>query len=381
MADDGSGQGTGGKGAGRLHKLTRATETLEALDLYGRIEGLSRIGDIDNPARIDDALRRVRVGIEQSVANPSRLHGRRVESMFEAMVASLGEVKLLKSEDSGDCYSRDEVRMPDFRVVTTEDIRLLVEVKSAAPGAASKGFRLRASDVLALERYAALAGGELRIALFWADLNYWTLVPASAFVPAGNKLRISIQDAMKANEMAVLGDVTVGTTPPLCMTLRAVDQITLEDGAEEVPFTVKSVELECGGRKVEEPVEQRIAVFLMLNGDWEEQETPLVEDGRVAGVRFAFAPIELPPARQGFSMLGTLSSMFSHDYLVRSSSDTGVSEFRLDSSPGALGALIPEGYKGSALRLWRFILQPTDPRKAGESAPMPGSPSRPAADK
>ena len=337
-------------------------ETLQALDLYAQLEGLGNIGDLRSPDRLDEALRRLRLGIEDSLSRPSRLFGRHVEAMFEALVASLGAVDLLKAEDSGDCYARTAVQPPDFRIVTTAGRHLLVEVKSVAPGAFVRGFRVRPRDLEALAEYARLAGGELLFALYWSDLNAWSLIPPSAFTLERGKMHVSANDAFRASQMVSLGDVMLGTTPPLTWRLKAERPVKVDETSQQVQFTIGGTELLSGSKRITVAIEKHIAWFFMLNGEWEDEEVPEIKKNHLIGLRFEFRPIE-PPRKQGFAIVGTLSSMFSGQYLRATTGESGVAEIRAAIRPGKLGSLVPETYKGKALPLWRIKVQPNAPVK------------------
>jgi len=147
--------------------------------------------------------------------------------MFQGMVASLDYVRLLKEEDTGSCYYHidDEIRIPDFRVVTTKAQSWLIETKNHFSKDPMRRYRIRNEDVQALKRYADIVGTPLRFAIYWAHWNQWTLNDPERFTHNGNYAEIEFIQAMKQNEMAVLGDYTIGTTYPLTLKLlAAMDQ-------------------------------------------------------------------------------------------------------------------------------------------------------------
>jgi hypothetical protein len=86
-------------------------------------------------------------------------------------------------------------------------------------------YRIRNQDVKALQRYAEAVGTPLRLAIYWAHWNLWTLNDPERFARSGNYAEIEFIQAMKQNEMAVLGDYSIGTTYPLTLKLlAAIDQ-------------------------------------------------------------------------------------------------------------------------------------------------------------
>ena len=61
----------------------------------------------------------VRDAVDRVLSDPALMHGHRAEAMFEALVVSLGEFRLLKAEDSGRVFPDDRLIVPDFRLVLT----------------------------------------------------------------------------------------------------------------------------------------------------------------------------------------------------------------------------------------------------------------------
>jgi hypothetical protein len=93
---------------------------LEALRLYSLLDTRT------TPATVIAAAERVNAfvadlasGLTESLANPSRVHGFRVQSLFQAMIVALGGVRFIKEEDVGDFFFDDvggPIRVPDFRL-------------------------------------------------------------------------------------------------------------------------------------------------------------------------------------------------------------------------------------------------------------------------
>jgi hypothetical protein len=194
---------------------------LDALDLYAHV--VERTGaPIADPHRIDVALTRVRQDLLKLTKRESTLHGWRVQALFEAIVASLGAVRLLKLEDVGDVFYRgDELKPPDFRIVTVQGERIFVEVKSFYQKNASSDYRIRRNDLDQLYHYVDVVGdGSLKYAIYWSRWNRWTLVDPSRFSSdSGAHLQLSIAEAIAANEMGSLGDRIIATEWPLALTL------------------------------------------------------------------------------------------------------------------------------------------------------------------
>ncbi len=70
------------------------------------------------------------------------------------MVASLDDVRLLKEEDTGNCYcqSDDEIRIPDSRVITTKGESWLIETKNYFSKNPTRRYRIRNEDVQKLKQ-------------------------------------------------------------------------------------------------------------------------------------------------------------------------------------------------------------------------------------
>jgi hypothetical protein len=170
---------------------------------------------------------------------------------------------------------------------------------------------------------------------------------------------ITLLQAFPRNRMGLLGDQLVGTVPPL--SLRMVgspedDQATGE--VDQYRFIPRAVELYCGDRRIEDPAEQRIAWFLMMNGSWEVTERPAQMDGpRVAAVTFVVGPTERANPYEDFELIGRLSDMISSQFDEATVADGGIVNIAPGAEPEVFGVVIPPDYKGSALRLWRFEQQ------------------------
>jgi hypothetical protein len=105
---------------------------IESLALYAEfLEPSEQLGATSSAVKDPKAfLSEVETALTESLANPSRLYGWHVQGLFEAVVVALGKVRLLKVEDSGRFYYDDttEVKLPDFRIVTSFGEQILVEV-------------------------------------------------------------------------------------------------------------------------------------------------------------------------------------------------------------------------------------------------------------
>ena len=349
--------------SGKLRRLPRRGGPLDALDLYAHVVETTG-ASIADPHRIDVALTRVRQDLLELTRRESTLHGWRVQALFEAIVASLGAVRLLKLEDVGDLfYCGDELKPPDFRIVTAQGNQIFVEVKSFYQKNASSDYRIRRSDLDQLDHYVDMVGGgSLKYAIYWSRWNRWTLVDPSRFSSdSGVHLQLSVVEAIAANEMGSLGDRIIATEWPLALTLysdAAKSRVVTAEG--RVQFTAGRAEFTVAGRPVTDTTEQRIVHRLMYYGGWAEETSVDVVDGELLSMSVMCSPDEPPPSPQPFAMHAPLSSIYSSMFNAATIDEDGViTELRIDIDPGALSSLIPDGYKGKVLRIWRFHLVPS----------------------
>lgn len=338
--------------------LRREHARLDALDLYARVVERTK-GAISDPGRFDKALAKVRKGLVEVTSSKSTLHGWRAQALFEAVVASLGRVQLLKLEDSGDAFfAGPAIKPPDFRIVCSDGDQMLVEVKNLYQKRPETAFRMRAKDLEELQRYAHLVGvKELKLAIYWSRWNLWTLADSGRFQPDGaGHLALSLPVALQCNEMGRIGDRTPATEWPIGLIIYTDPSQPRTVNAEgEAQFTIGRLEYVVAGRAVAAPAEQRILLRLMLHGGWPEQASTEVINGELISNSFLYSPETEPPPGQPFAMHGPLSSIYSSMFNEATMDEQGeITALRVRINPSALAALIPDDYQGKTLRIWRF---------------------------
>ncbi len=299
-----------------------------------------------------------------AIGDSTLLRGLRAEALFEALVVSLGQVDLLKQEDSGRVWTgRGGLKVADFRIVLQDGTRFLAEVKHFHGGTPDKAFSISPNYLAGLQAYEDAVGCPVKLAVYWSQWNLWTLVPLTACKNKGRP-SLSLEQAMKTNEMGILGDMLVGTEFPLRF------RIIADPGAErrlgkngQVAFTIGGIEMYCRDRLLTKKREQSIAMWFMLYGPWEEKATAEISGGELVGVDF----IRTPPvdSGQGFELVGALSSLFSTMYLGSTSDEDRVTRLGIQVTSGSLGSMIPGNYKSEALPLWRLHVMP--PQAGSES--------------
>ena len=106
--------------------------------------------------------------------------------------------------------------------------------------------------------------------------------------------------------------------------------------------------------------EQRIALALMMFGDWEETSRAYYSDDyskKIGYVEFLYYPREYKE-EQGFDLVGSISTIISRQYGQLTAPDGKVERLTPDVAPGMLGFVVPESYQSEVLPLWRIHQQP-----------------------
>jgi hypothetical protein len=288
----------------------------------------------------------------------NRSYGYRTQFMFAYVAAALGGCTIITEEDTGLSFPTG-IKRPDYRIVTNKGTEFLVEVKNFHPKNPNAPFSVTREYLARLQSYSKLMNKDLKFAIFLSRWNIWTLVSDKCFEAIGDKCTISLSEVMESNEMGILGEVTIGTVPPLALKI-----FTDPDKPRRIhpdaafPFTVKRAVLYAGGKEIQDTLEQRLALIFMLYSRWNIIETPPeIVDGELISFEFQCAPENITP-NQGFEMIGALSQIVTNRYKELTSPDGKISLFSPKEDPSDLAVLIPSDYKGKILQLWRFKLIP-----------------------
>lgn len=313
---------------------------------------------LTDPASTDEFLKSISDDLSKALTNPITIYGISAQTMFEYVAASLGKCQLVKSEDAGALHSDNpDIKVPDFRLLLQDEGQLLVEAKNFYQKSPFQPFRMKPEYLNGLIKYANLFKADVRIAVYWTRWTTWTLVSPEAFVVTSKGCILGLEDALKATEMARLGDVHLATIPPL--KFRILSDPTSDrtiDPSGQVQFRIGGIELYCGTTRIDEPLEQSIALFIMLYGSWpSELGVAITEGDQLIAFDIVSQPDE-PAEEQPFSLIGSMSSMVSRRFLSMTTSSGHVQRLAPKSLESDLGIRIPDNYKGKALPLWRFIL-------------------------
>ena len=324
---------------------------------------------LTHPQIMPQFLTFVKDALEKALKNPSLLYGTVTESMFEAMVISLGELSLLKAEDSGRAHPEGCFKIPDFRIVLRNGEQWLVEVKNIHTQSTdpSKRERLIIKQGYRdkLEKYASATGGQLKLAVFWAKWRLWTLVSPEKLVDADGKLILDMQTALEENELVRLGDRMIGTRPPLRICFMADPTKPTQIAADGTAhFTIAKVRTFSEDAELFDPIEKQIVWMFALYGQWQESGPhPLLEGEILKGIEFRWEPIEL--TNQGFEIVGTLSQLFTSYYAEQALNNGEVAQIRALPLPKWFDPLINANFERMGLPLWVFSLEPKSSETKG----------------
>jgi hypothetical protein len=349
-----------------MKRIKRDSERFDVFELFERISR-KRSLDLRDPLSHNSFIDAVSKGFAASKSSPITLHGKRIESMFEHVVAGLGKAVLIKREDSGDvCTIHENVQPPDFRIVLDGGLDVFVEVKNHHKAGVNTRLSFSKTYLSSLQTYAKIFNRELYIAIFWSRWKTWTLVRPDQLA-GSERPSISFDEAIVKNNMSLLGDMVVGTTPPLSLRLVADTQSAREiDNHGECTFRIAGMEVLCNGVQLEKALEKNLALYFILYSTWQVNEPEAkLENGHLSCIEYTSQPIHSEEG-QGFQTLGTLSGMISRHYNLLTSDLETVAKLSPASEPGILEVAIPRDYEAEGLPLWLFIISPREEPKAGD---------------
>ncbi|MCF3946951.1 hypothetical protein [Acidiphilium iwatense] len=353
-------------------RKTKAFELLASVAAFAREKGIA----MNDPSLVTQFIGDAEPRLKAALSDPPLIHGSRTERLFEATVLSLGKFRLLKTEDVGRVHAADTCRAPDFRVVLQDGEQWLIEVKNVRCKEPFKQeTRMSAAYLASLQSYADTVGAPLKLAIFWSLWNIWTVVSPDRFRRPRGELRTTMQEAVVANELGRLGEVTIMTRPPLRLVLGAAADMPRSLSPEGMAqFIIGSAKLFSGEIELTDVKDRKLAEVLLLYGEWPaDGPFVVVNDGQFAGVEFIAKPEE--PSDQGFDGIGSASRIFSRFYAAQTIEGDQVIQLHGEAAPEWFAPLTNWDFKNSKLPLWLFHLQPpaADPARKdpGASAASP----------
>lgn len=143
------------------------------------------------------------------------------------------------------------------------------------------------------------------------------MVPLKLFPePVRTRTGLPLTRLLEANEMHLLGDLSIGVEVPLRMDIvadRSAPRPTRLDQGNltEVQFTIGAIEFAARGRRLTGKSEQDLVYFMMMFGQWEVHDHVVLDGDKLDRLVFEAAPPEPVPG-QPFELIGSLSSMYSN---------------------------------------------------------------------
>lgn len=311
---------------------------------------------------VDKITKSVKKQLIKYKENPIMIHGKRIESMFSYVAASLANCEIIKQEDAGDIFVKKEnIKVPDYRVITSNGEQIFIEVKNCHDNLENGRAEFTQKYISSLMDYCKIFGSPLKIAIYWSKLSYWTLISADRLFNDSNKYYIDFINASKINELSALGDMLIATIPPL--SIRIIADTNKEQPLDKTgnrTIEIKDIEIYSGKTKIYEKIERNIAFFMILFGDWTSISFPAhIEKGKLVYFDIRCLPPEIVK-NQEFQMIGCLSGMIAkrYDFLTVSDVNKKIEKISPNVEPGSLGILIDKNYSGKYLKLWRFKVTP-----------------------
>jgi len=342
-----------------MQRLKRDPMRFDVLDLFDSI-GRSKkfvLGKSEDNASFVQLISESLAGANTD----SMIYGRRTEAMFSYVAASLGKCLLIKKEDAGDVISSSlDIIIPDYRVVLEDGSQLLVEVKNYRQQSAYDDYTIKTEYLDRIIRYSQIIDSELFFAVYWSLWDMWTLVSVNDFQRSDNTAILPFHTAIKRNYMGRLGDVHIGTTPPLSIriyTNKGKPHSVNHEGVAE--FVIGSVEIRCKQSVITLDNERRIAMAIMMYGNWAETSRAYYSDEHLREIdyiEFSYSPEECNE-EQGFSFVDSISTIISRQYSQLTAPNGKVERLTPNIAPGMLGFIVPEAYKSDVLPLWRIHQQ------------------------
>lgn len=341
-----------------MKRIARNPEKFEVIDLFSSI-GRKYNYNINDPHSRNDFIQKITESLDSNTSNEQLLYGKRIEKAFAFIVSGIGDCVFLKQEDGGDVFCKDNILPPDYRIITKSGEQFLVEVKNSHSDLVGKKYTLKETYVSKLQKYAKLINLPLKFAIYFSRIGKWCLLSLDSFEHKNDKYAISFADAYAHNEMYIIGDMELATTPDLTIELVTNYDEAVEIGDRtEVTFIIRKVRFFCNGIPIEKDIEKNLAFYLARYGSWKEKKAEnIIVSGRLLGVRFEYSP-EMPSVGQNFQFIGTLSEMISRSYSETTEGENGIKSIDTEISPKSFSPVIPNGYKGDCLPLWRFSIRP-----------------------
>ena len=124
-----------------MRKLIRDSEKFDVFELFSSM-ATEHGYDINDVNSLNDFINRVKSSIGKSTSSDIAIFGKRTESLFAYVCAALGEVILIKQEDTGDIFCNNDILVPDYRLTLKNQKQYFVEVKNCNHSDPQKKFTI-----------------------------------------------------------------------------------------------------------------------------------------------------------------------------------------------------------------------------------------------
>ncbi|WP_288192714.1 hypothetical protein [uncultured Phyllobacterium sp.] len=341
-------------------KREKAFDLLASVAVFARKNGIA----LNDSALVDRFMADAAPRLREALADPALIHGSRVERLFEATVLSLGRFKLLKTEDVGRVHAAQTLRAPDFRVVLDDGEQWLVEVKNVhSTDPAKQELRMSRKYLGSVQSYANAVGTPLKLAIYWSAWRLWSVISPERFHTRSGGLRVSMQEAMLANEFERLGEKLIMTKPSLRLVLSAATDLPRSiDDKGLANFMIGSAKFYSRDVELTDPKDRKLAQVLLFYGEWEVKgPIPFMDGDQIGGVELVASPVEPTYPNQGWEGIGMASRIFSSFFADQTIDGDQVIQLDGEPAPDWFAPLSTWDFENSKLPLFLGRIQPSGP--------------------
>ncbi len=337
-----------------INLLKRDPKKFDTIDLFSKFskEQNLEFNNENDYKKFTEEL----ANILKSEVSPTLLYGKWTEKLFSYLALYLGKCSLIKSEDSGDIFSKENIIIPDYRIILNDEKQIFVEVKNFSPKNNVFDYSISLKIFNQYVKYSEVMKIPLYFAIYWRKWGLWTLVDNKSFIKGKNKMSISLKKAMENNYMGMLGDFLIATLPPLRIRLyadKSKERKVIENNAE---FVINRIDFYCSGEQIINKKEISIFLNLVIFGRWKENIQVIFEKEakeKIDYLEFIYLPEETNPT-QPFASIAYESEIISKQFQFCTFSVDGKVKKIIPNRHFNFGSGIPQKYSKTNLPLWLF---------------------------
>ncbi|MEB7588359.1 hypothetical protein NGC36_24155 [Serratia rubidaea] len=343
-----------------MKRLPRDPEKFETVEFFSALSPTYGY-QLNSQESIDNCTAKFKESLIKSSKEPTILHGKRIESLFSHVAGAMGETILITNEDRGEIISKNEnIAAPDYRITLKNGDQILVEVKNHNSKKINDEYPLDIAYVNKLEDYAKINNTPLYFAIYLRVLRKWTLLNKNDFLESGNKLKISIINAMKRNRMAIIGDKIIATRPIIVEIIQDPNKKKpiINNKSE---FTIGDIKFYCDKREITDDREKNIAFYLIRFGCWDCNRPEVnIESGRfIKSIKYEFKPESMGDLESSeLEIIGWLSEMVTKCFNEETVYKNNIIALDSKFDPHVFSLNLQDDHKCDALPLGIFYLEP-----------------------